>query len=300
MRYDCQTCPAGPDAHLCEACHDAFRRGAVTHPAPHSPAAMSPLADVPQVFVPRAGVNRDRFAAWLTAAAPRRRTPDLPRRFVVRPEFRGGVDSYLGSYACVVQRGSPADACLLSALHVMDELIKAAGVDCSLHAASYTGEELPRCVDRVYLYDVTAPRWMLADVGVARAMFVMPDARLGEEEPYCQSDLVAFRIESGASLTPAPLALTPPRVGDPIWLVAPAGTWPDACAAVVVESTPRAMVFRYLPDQEVRRRSSGAPLVNERGEVVGITVGGGCLDGQRFGHAVHAGSIHRHLDRATA
>jgi hypothetical protein len=293
-RFECQTCPAGPDNDLCEKCHEGFQRGTVKHPMPASYAAH--VSTGVHRFRVVEGAPVHQCLPWLAVPQPQAVAPVVPERFVVRPEFRCGSNSYFGSYAFVVESGSGAPL-VLTALHVMDELIKSRKIDCTPNNASYTGRELPPLVQKVQLYDVFAPQWPLAELGSAGAMLVLPDARTNEEEPYAQRDIAAFRADPAARVSPGKLAQRPPRVGEPVWLAFNVGKAATSrtVQAVVVESTERALVFRYAPGAAAATHSSGAPLLNSGGEVVGICIGGGVLEGQRLGHANHVASIRRLL-----
>jgi hypothetical protein len=161
----------------------------------------------------------------------------------------------------------------------------------------YTGHELPAVITEVVLYDVFAPNWMLAELGSAGPMLVLPRARTDKEEPYSDLDVAAFWVRDATPFQRAPLALAAPAVGDPIWLaVRPVGDGSSrGCQAVVVESTSRTLVFRYAQAGSVPDYCSGAPLLNTAGEVVGINVGMGVLDGQHLGHANNVTSLRQHL-----
>jgi hypothetical protein len=54
-------------------------------------------------------------------------------------------------------------------------------------------------------------------------------------------------------------------------------------------------VFKYEDPAEKPKYLSGSPLVNRMGEVVGIIVGHGDLNGRKFGHGNHVDNIRRHL-----
>jgi hypothetical protein len=179
----------------------------------------------------------------------------------------------------------------------MDELIKSRRIDCTSNNASYTGQELPRLVTKVKLYDVFAPQWPLAELGSASSMLVLPGARVADEEPYSQRDIAAFQADPTTRVSPARLAQNPPQVGEPLWLTFNAGKGAKSrtVQAVVVERTQRTLVFRYASAATQTTHSSGAPLLNSAGEVVGIVVGGGFFNGQRLGHANHVTSIRHHL-----
>jgi len=65
--------------------------------------------------------------------------------------------------------------------------------------------------------------------------------------------------------------------------------------AVVVESTDRTLVFRFATGWMPPPYSSGAPVLNAAGEVVGLNAGGGVLSGVRMGHAHSVACLRRHL-----
>lgn len=297
-RFECASCPAGPDNDLCEACYRAFERGRVEHPAPGSYAKQTG-GRIGHVFRAREGASPDRYRPWLEVPRADARAPSVPDRFVVRPEFRAGRESFFGPYAFVVDSEDGGQPLVLTALHVMDELIKSVGLECTLQNLSYTGEELPGVVTEVGLYDVFAENWMIAELGSARSMLALPEARVGEEEPLSDRDVAAFRVSRSARVTAGRLAAETPRPGDPVWLAfrRPASNL-RTIEAVVVETTDRTFILRFANPDDVAPHSSGAPLLDREGAVVGINVGAGWYGGHRFGHANHVDSIRRHLGMA--
>jgi len=294
-RFECTNCPAGPDNDLCEPCYREYERGRVEHPARESYAKLSGRVGQ-HSFRARDGVFPGRFESWLTVPWTGANFPTVPDRFVVRPEFRVGRESFFGPYAFVVDAEDGDQPLVLTALHVMDELIKHIGLDCTAQNLTYTGEELPGAVTEVGLYDVFAPNWMAAELGSAGSMLVLPEARVGEEEPISDRDVAAFRAFQSARVRAGRLAMETPHPGEPVWLaVRTPSSSSRTIPAVVVEATDRTFIIRFANSQEVAPHSSGAPLLDRDGAVVGINVGAGWFGGQRFGHANHQRSIRRHL-----
>jgi hypothetical protein len=290
-RYECEVCPAGPDNDLCAACHARFRAGQVVHPLAANREAVAGV----HTFRAIAGTPRADAAPWLAVPWAPARAPVVPERSVVRPEFRSGRDSYLGSYGFVVAAEDGGRPVLLTALHVLDELIRARGIDATPANANYTGRELPPRVSEVQLYDVFAANWMTAELGLAGEMLVLPLARIPAAEPVSDTDIAAFRVRANASVQALRLAAAPPPVGAPVWVAARGRAAERTTPAVVVEATGRTLIVRLAPGVTMPPYGSGSPLLNAAGEVAGILSGGGMLDGQQLGHACHVGNVRTHL-----
>ncbi len=295
-RYHCVDLPEGPDNDLCEAAYRLYRQGRVAFPPKDSFVAAPPGKELR--FECLEGEPADQYEPWFEVPMPAVAAPSPTGPFVVRPEFCAGYQSCFGGHGfAVAHRGRPL---LLTALHVMDELIRLVGVDCSVANAAYTGRELPAAVTKVNLYDLFQPRWMLAFLGEAGPMLAMADARLGEPEPNSARDLAAFRLgeAAAAKLRPVPLATQRPARGEALWLAArnDADLGKRYYKAVVVHIDDQAMAFRYEEIATGPRYSSGAPLLNREGQVVGVNVGGGRFRGSKFGHGCHLANIRRLLD----
>jgi hypothetical protein len=296
-RFECQTCPDGPDNDLCQRCFKAYERGEIKHPSPGSFAEMSQSSSSgPHSFLRVVGSSWSGFLEWAKVSDSPGVPPPVQRGFVVRPYFRTARESHLGSYAFVVD-GPPLR--LLTCLHVLGGLIQRAGIDASASNSAYSGNELPAIVTSVVMYDVYASNWMTAPLGHASRMLSLSNARIKEVEPFSQRDVAAFVVDGAAQVCPARLCERLPGVGEPVWLVVKRdrGLKERTIAATVVEATARTFIYRYFDDiQCVPKFASGAPIVNRLGEVVGMNAGFGTLEGKRFGHAVHVLSIRHHLD----
>ena len=292
VRHHCHSCPEGPDNSLCQRCYESYRSGSLAHPKPDS--AFAHLTLPTHEFREYAGTSREGCAAWARVPDTVCAAPAVPDRFVFRPEFSRGDVSTIGPYAFALE--APPWRLVVTALHVLHELAV---------VAAHVPAGGPCLVDRVELYDVFAPRWMFARVGSAGEMLVLPLAGTDDEEPYCQRDIAAFAVSEGGQgrhgspFTHVPLASRRPDVGDPLWLAANTDTSARVRAAVVVESSERALIFRFADSTPTRRATSGAPLIDRHGHVAGINIGGGDLDGRELGHALHADSLRGQLAAAS-
>lgn len=303
-RYECQNCPAGPDNDLCENCYEKWLKGELEHPAKDSYAAGLHIAQ--HRFEGFTGKALSGFLGWLEVPHVVAAEPVVPDRAVLRPIFNAGMDTTIGSYAFAMSIEGQPRPLIVTALHVLDELSKNLGINCSLKheehdlkTRQYTGKELPTRITEVNLFDVYAGNWMMALVGNAGPMLVLPEAATGVEEPYSDRDIAAFWVHAGdvQHVNPLPLALSAPQKGEPVWLAARSTTRQNqrTFKAVVVECTARSLIFKYEKGLEKPSHTSGAPILNSKGEVVAINVGAGHLHDNYLGHGNHAENIRRHL-----
>ncbi len=288
LRYHCKTCPAGPDNDFCEVCYKAYLRGDIEHPH------INTINEKKMhEFVSIEGKSSEQYEQWITIPQPNVVAPSIKHGFLVRPEFKSGHDSYFGSQGFIVE--SAKENILITALHVLDGLIKKALIDATAQNKTYTGKELPKLISCVNLYDVLEDKWMFHDMGTAGPMIVLPDARMDDEEPYSHRDIAAFLIKENKMIRPGRLASVTPDVGESVWLAAKVTDNGNIHKAVVVEKTERSFIFRYKDSSLNLKLTSGAPILNKGGEVVGINIGGGFYSKQHFGHANHVENIIRHL-----
>jgi hypothetical protein len=294
LRFECQVCPMGPDNDLCEACYGRFLAGSLKHPSLARPGAH--FTKRTHTFRSIEGKEPEEYRRWLAVVEGPPFSPTVTQRFLFRLVFQCGWQSFLGTYGFALVDPQSGKTLMLTALHVLDEIAKTFQIDCSEKNINYTGKELPALMSRVILYDGLSTKWMLAQLGEAERMMVLAEARTGEEEPYSQRDIAAFELPAFASIEGRKLANEAPQAGEPIWLVAHDAAKSENCfQAIVVESTERALVFKFRGRGAPPERTSGAPLMNAKGEIAGINVGRGRFEECWLGHATHAGSIRRHL-----
>lgn len=289
LRYNCGTCPDGPDNDLCEACYATLLSGRLVHPAPSSPYAA--VAGEHQ-WTCYEGQSADQYEPWLHIPMAPGAAPVIDPGLLVRPEFLSGYESTFAGYAFAVRYRDRT--LILTALHVMDEMVRKKNLN--LRSDGVTGRELPPVIHKVNLYDVLAARWMVTDLGSAGPMLVLPEARLGILEPDSDRDIAAFHASDNPHLKPAELADRVPQPGEAVWLAATCPEKNHLQKAVVVASLEKGLIFRFEDSAEKVKYTSGAPILNQEGQVVALNVGGGWFAGQRLGHGNHTLNIRRHLD----
>jgi len=297
-RFECQDCPVGSQTSLCERCYERYTAGLVEHPPEDNGVVHFPC--LPHRFAATMGSVASEYGRWLEVPDAKATSLFTPRGRVARPEFCCEKESYYGTCAFSIRQENGDSPIVLTALHVMDELIRHKHVDCHPKNTNYTGRELPRLIKKVTLYDLSTTQWFLAPLGEAMPMLILPNARTGEKEPYSWRDIAGFRASVFLNLSPMSLAKNSPSAGDPIWLVGGDGerNWTSPGAqATIVEITDQMLIFRFRETETSWRGSSGAPLVNASNEVVGINTGAGFFQGKRFGHGNPLVSIRNHLDR---
>lgn len=292
--FRCETCPAGPEADLCQACCDQYLSGQIPHPAPSSGAQPGPSAA--HRFTKLRGNLPQSLLPWLQTPCPKAVAPQVPRGFLIRPEFRVSDYSAFAAYGFVIRHAGKS--IVLTALHVMDEISKYKHIDTTSSNPHYSGMELPGQITSVCLYDVLDARWMLHPIGEAGPMLVLPNARTGDDEPLAWRDIAAFHVKTPGALTPIKLAGKEPKVGDVLWLAARMTDGSHTRRVVCVEVTSQTLVFRYDDSKTAPTHLSGSAILDGNGEVVGINTGLGRFEGKEFGHANPLGSILSHLTDA--
>lgn len=150
-------------------------------------------------------------------------------------------------------------------------------------------QALPKAVSRVACQSLQEPSWQ---VQAGRPFPVKEAKSYAEDGP--KKDLAVFAVETNVQALN--LASFNPKVGDTVWLVAQAraGAAPTQLLhkARVVEATLDQLVYAYENPALGLGGSSGAPVVNESGQVVAVNFGGGKSDkGEKLGFGTARSSI---------
>ena len=206
------------------------------------------------------------FAAWSASAAP---TP--PVDVVYGPLFHHGKQTLAAGTAFVVQM--PEGTFLLTAQH----LFGPAG-------------DLPRDLTpeetKQFVSSMSAVSLMHPAVKVASSeMLLIPSAKKFSEDD-AGHDVAAFRLGNykGGALT---LAGALPGNGESVYLLAvPRGEQKlRLVPAKVIQAGVTALEYAFDEGIVNLGATSGAPVLNEKGEVVGINLGGGTMGSKTVGIA---------------
>lgn len=205
---------------------------------------------------------------WRALNMPPPPPPPLPANLAVRPTFKlkDGRRVEAGTaFGATMDGGKPV---LLSVLHLLGE---AGGLDEQIPA-----EQVPDVVTAVSLFNMDRSRLLgTAGKGLLREGFPIGE---GRTESDCRGDIVAFQLPQPSGIGVAPLAKTNPSFLARVWVVGKEFSKPGAAAelfsGVVWMSTHKNIVVMMQTPFDLSG-FSGAPAVNEQGEIVGIVVSGG-------------------------
>jgi hypothetical protein len=236
------------------------------------------------------------FLLFLLAAAPPATPPTpptVPDGFVARPAFilpnGDRLDAGTAFFAEIGDR-----RVLLTAHHLFGP---AGGFPSAL-----TPEQLPTAIKEVQL----AEAWSGGRMAPVGAPVTLPGAHpLGKD---AAGDVAMMFLRAGlasANTVPSagrPLAATNAKVGQTVWVAAPVIDGPEATArlheAKVVQVDAGWLIFDYKEPGLNLVATSGAPVLDKDGAIVGINLGGGKDQGHLYGSAAPIDAIRPLLTRA--
>ncbi len=118
------------------------------------------------------------------------------------------------------------------------------------------------------------------------------------------ADLSAFLVTDTAGVPPMSLAATAPKTGDFVWLFAEVtgftGKDRRLHRASVSAATDKELRYIFADSDLKLQATSGAAVVNAKGEVVAVNLGGGKNVGLVFGVGNPVSSVRAKLDKALA
>lgn len=215
---------------------------------------------------------KDRTAGTGRAAT----APAVPDGLVFRPRFRMRDGEINAGTAFAVNVKGQARPVILTALHLFGP---AGG-----YREQVPAEKLPEAGQGMTLRDAFVKGAAPIKLG-ASVLAIVGSAPF--REPSAAGDVAAFWAPAGAALHPAPLAEKAPGRGEEVWLAAAlveGGRPGQRLHRAVVGGKSRFLAYVFDDKLELQA-TSGAPVLNARGEVVGIHVGGTERRGRTVGVA---------------
>ncbi len=226
-------------------------------------------------------------------------SPKIQEGFVLRPVFETTQGSLEAGTAFAVEHQGQILA--LTAFHLFGP---PGGLPTQISAAELPG----------YATGLTArDAWSGAEVGKSSG----PALLLADAQPMGETaarDLAAFPMVrpdplqaidvAGVSahkfLRPRALAAEAPAVGAKVYVAASlvTGNKPGTLEATVLEVNPDWIFFEYATTELDLTATSGAPLLDEGGEVVGMVLGAGLFEGKLIGSASPGLAIKQRLSTA--
>ena len=198
--------------------------------------------------------------------------PSVPPNALYQPTFLTARESWCAGTAFIVEfPGAPAPL-LVTCHHLFGP---SGGLEKQLEP-----QDLPKVVRGVAAVSMQDDQGVL----LARKCLVVADAKaMGSGEPA--TDLALFLIEGQAQLKPLHFADTSPLVGDEVFMYARLSQQPNPSLyrATVIEVTPDAVTYHFADKKIELRGTSGAPVLNAKGEVIAMNLGGGKQAGKLIG-----------------
>lgn len=208
------------------------------------------------------------------AVSSARAQPSVPPHIACKPTFLLAHESFFGGTAFVARVPGGKRNVLVTCHHLFGP---ATGRD-----EQMSGADVARDVVGVAGVSLTDGRTVLT----AGPALAVPEARPLDERG-CDRDVALFLIPppvppatASASL---PLATRPARTGDRVWLLfrVRGRDAPGLYRAKITNVSPAQVEFEFAETELELRGSSGAPLLNDAGDVVAVNVGGG-REGRRL------------------
>ena len=188
--------------------------------------------------------------------------PAVEDRFALQPVFETTDGEYSAGTAFAVTLPVRNTPVILTAIHLF-------GTSGALQREIPTAQ-LGQFVQRVHLMNAFADERL----GTATRNILISDAApMGE--PSAAGDIAAFAGDPGLNVTALSLAQRVPASGYPVWVVADVQNRPGQPLHRAWVRSNSGGELEYAFDEQLElRATSGAPVLDQNGDVVGIQLGG--------------------------
>lgn len=212
--------------------------------------------------------------------------PVLLDNAILKPAFELQDKSFAAGTAFAIDMPDEKVSLVLTALHLF-------GPDGGLEK-NIPSAELPSKVKKATFKDAFTGK----DCGECVKVLSIPDAK---PSPDIDKDIVAFYYGDNMKVPKLKIAKELPKIGEAVWLAAPVlgGAEGQNLFKGKVNYSKDKMIFYVLEDNKMLLQgTSGAPVLNIDGEVVGINIGSVNQDGQLLGIANPCTSFKKMLQNA--
>ncbi|HOM03429.1 MAG TPA: serine protease [Acetivibrio sp.] len=213
--------------------------------------------------------------------------PLLSDNTVLRPEFVLKDITFSAGTAFAVELQDENVSLVLTAYHLFGE---SGGLDEKIPAKA-----LPDVVEKAIFTDAYNDNLC----GECEKVLKIEDA---DTYPEVDKDIVAFYYGENLGANRLKLSSKLPKKGETVWLAAPTilDVEPRLHKAKVKSASDKMIFFEYEDKDIILDATSGAPILNSSGEVVGLNVGGGEQYGKKIGVANPCTSIEKTIKKALA
>ena len=229
------------------------------------------------------------IAAFGSGVVTLRADPSPPTNTVFRPTFATKEGPVLAGTAFVCEWPDGGSHLLLTVHHLFGP---GGGME-----KEVPWDRLPEVVSRVTAQSLQDPSHKIT----SRKVLTIPDAKALDDAGW-EHDIAAFALEPDKARPVLKLAKAQPKVGDRVWLFGqlPGSAVTKLYAATVVVSNEKRLDYRFDQRSVRFRGTSGAPILDAKGDVVAVNVGGGVEDGIPIGIGNPTPSVIVHLKRIKA
>lgn len=225
----------------------------------------------------------------LTSCSPASRgsstPPELLDNTILRPEFELNDVTFAAGTAFAIEMDDQNVSLVLTAYHLFGE---AGGLE-----EEIPSEKIPDVFRKAELRDAYTDKYC----GECNKVLKIKGA---DSIPNVDKDLVAFYFGDNLEVNKLKLSSKLPKKGETVWLAAPTiySVEPRLHKAKVKSASDKRLTFEYEEKDIELTATSGAPILNSAGEVVGLNVGGGQQYGITIGVANPCTSIRKRLKEA--